>query len=89
MMLVGNKCDLESEREVMTQEGVELAKHWNVPFVEASAFTRHNVDEAFFEIVRTIRSRVEDPSKKKTTKKSSGKKIAKLLGRKSEQCNIL
>lgn len=37
MVLVGNKCDLENKREVQTQQGKDLAKDWNIPFIESSA----------------------------------------------------
>ncbi|KAJ3212383.1 Ras GTPase [Entophlyctis luteolus] len=55
-VLVGNKCDLEHDRKVSSAEGAQAAKRYGgVPFMEASARTRHNVDEAFYELVRTIR----------------------------------
>ncbi|KAI9336694.1 ras family-domain-containing protein [Obelidium mucronatum] len=55
-VLVGNKCDLEQERAVSAQEGQTAAKQFGgVPFLEASARTRHNVDEVFYELVRQIR----------------------------------
>ncbi|KAJ3250643.1 Ras GTPase [Chytriomyces hyalinus] len=55
-VLVGNKCDLEQERAVAAQEGVNASKQFGgIPFFEASARTRHNVDEAFYELVRQIR----------------------------------
>lgn len=81
MVLVGNKCDLESERQVTTMEGKELAKMWNCPFYEASAFNRHNVDEAFFQAVREIRL-VKEPAKKdgKPTKKEKMKKKLEAKG---------
>ena len=55
MILVGNKSDLEPERQVTTSEGQGLARSFNSPFMESSAKTRVNVEEAFFELVREIR----------------------------------
>ena len=40
-------CDIDNEREVSTAEGQNLAKEWSIPFFEASAKTRINVDEVF------------------------------------------
>ena len=64
-ILVGNKCDLEDKREVSTQEAQSFAKQENIAFFEASAKTRHNVEDAFFSLVRKIRER-------KPTEKKSG-----------------
>jgi GTPase KRas len=55
MMLVANKCDLEDKREVSTQEGADLARAFGASFKEASAKTRVNVEEAFYDLVRKIR----------------------------------
>ncbi|KAI1141946.1 ras-domain-containing protein [Hypoxylon sp. FL0543] len=55
MVVVGNKCDLENEREVPRQDGEALAKQFGCPFVETSAKSRTNVDKAFFDLVREIR----------------------------------
>jgi len=55
MVLTGNKCDLEDERQVTTQEAQNLGRSWNVPFHEASALARINVEETFFDLVREIR----------------------------------
>ncbi|KYQ91426.1 Ras GTPase domain-containing protein [Tieghemostelium lacteum] len=46
-ILVGNKCDLESEREVLFSEGQELARKNGFAFFETSAKTRINVEAAF------------------------------------------
>mmetsp|Transcript_26251 Transcript_26251/g.29225 ORF Transcript_26251/g.29225 Transcript_26251/m.29225 type:complete len:182 (+) Transcript_26251:48-593(+) len=55
IVLVGNKVDLEEDRQVTTEEGKELAQKNECLFFEASAKTRVNVDEQFYELVREIR----------------------------------
>lgn len=55
MVLVGNKCDLESDRQVSSQEGKDLAKRFGCQFIETSAKQKINVEEAFFEVVKDIR----------------------------------
>jgi len=42
-VIVGNKSDLNIQRQVTTQEGLELAQQWNCPFVETSAKHDENV----------------------------------------------
>ncbi|XP_069474507.1 ras-related protein Rap-2b [Ambystoma mexicanum] len=54
MILVGNKVDLEGEREVSYGEGKALADEWNCPFLETSAKNKTSVDELFAEIVRQM-----------------------------------
>ena len=55
MVLVGNKCDLESERAVQTEEGKALAHKWGCAFFETSAKAKINNEDCFFEAVREIR----------------------------------
>lgn len=55
VMLVGNKCDRITEREVSTQEGSALARELGCDFVEASAKTCVNVEKAFYDVVRQLR----------------------------------
>jgi len=55
IILVGNKSDLEGHRQVSYEEGQNLAKSFNCPFLETSAKQRKNVDEAFFTLLREIR----------------------------------
>ncbi|KAI1241781.1 hypothetical protein IHE44_0005272 [Lamprotornis superbus] len=50
VILVGNKVDLESEREVSLSEGRALAEEWGCPFMETSAKSKTMVDELFAEI---------------------------------------
>jgi GTPase KRas protein len=54
-MLVGNKSDRVTEREVSTQEGHALARELGCEFVEASAKNCINVEKAFYDVVRQLR----------------------------------
>jgi GTPase KRas protein len=55
IMLVGNKSDRVTEREVSTQEGQALARELGCEFVEASAKNCINVEKAFYDVVRQLR----------------------------------
>jgi GTPase KRas len=55
VVLVGNKCDLENQRQVGQGEGKDLAKQFKCKFLETSAKEKLNVDEAFYSLVREIR----------------------------------
>lgn len=46
-ILVGNKVDLEMERQVAYEEAKKLAEKWNVPFYEQSAKNLNNVRHTF------------------------------------------
>ena len=56
IILVGNKSDLDSQREVTVSDGTELANTWGCPFLETSAKSTNNVNEVFIEIVREMNS---------------------------------
>lgn len=59
LVLVANKYDLFEQRQVPHDEGLQLAKEWNVPFIEQSAKTGENVKHAFETLVRGMRGEVE------------------------------
>jgi len=46
-VLVGNKCDLEDKRKISKEEGEELAKSYNIPYIETSAKSNLCVDDSF------------------------------------------
>jgi len=47
IMLIGNKCDLENKRQVTKEEGAAFAKENSLLFLETSAKTAENVEQAF------------------------------------------
>jgi GTPase KRas len=55
IMLVGNKSERVTEREVSTQEGQALARELGCEFVEVSAKNCINVEKAFYDVVRDLR----------------------------------
>ena len=47
-IIVGNKVDCnQSDRQVTTAEGEQLAKKYGVPFIETSALDNLNIAETF------------------------------------------
>ncbi|PRP80728.1 ras-related protein Rab-2A [Planoprotostelium fungivorum] len=59
IMLIGNKCDLEEKRVVQKEEGEKFAKENGLFFIETSAKTDNNVDEAFVATAKEILERSE------------------------------
>jgi GTPase KRas protein len=67
IVLVGNKCDLMSERQVKTEMGNELAKSISCQYIETSAKNDINVAKPFTQVVKLIRSlKKQKPSKQKS-----------------------
>jgi Ras-related protein Rap-1A/Ras-related protein Rap-1B len=68
MVLVGNKCDLQDQRVITTEQGEDLARKFGCAFLEASAKTRVNVDQIFHDLIRQI-NKLSPPPKKEGKKK--------------------
>ena len=60
IFLIGNKCDLEGQRDVTYEEAKQFADENGLMFVEASAKTGQNVEEAFLETARKIYQSIQD-----------------------------
>jgi len=75
IVLVGNKCDLKTERQVSYDEGAALAQQWKCPFFETSAKIKVNNETCFFELVREIRKMESANPKRRAPKKKFGCQI--------------
>ncbi|ELP94549.1 hypothetical protein EIN_050170 [Entamoeba invadens IP1] len=80
--LCGNKCDLEAERQVSTEEAKKLADDWKILFYETSAKNKINITETFQGLVRDIKANVKLPEVQ--TKESYETNIKN----KKNRCNI-
>jgi len=59
IVLVGNKIDLASEREVTFMEASRFAQENDLIFLETSALTGEGVQEVFLKCARTILTKIE------------------------------
>jgi Ras-related protein Rab-1A len=58
-LLVGNKSDLTSKRVVSTEQGKEFADSLGIEFLETSAKTAQNVEQAFLTMASQIKARMK------------------------------
>ncbi|XP_050345178.1 ras-related protein Rab-37 isoform X1 [Nymphalis io] len=65
IMLLGNKSDSGLERAVRREEGQRLAREYQVAFMETSAKTGLNVEDAFAHVARALVAKANpvDPSR--------------------------
>ena len=54
IILIGNKSDLNSKREVNKDEAENKAEQYNIAFLETSAKNGDNIDKAFSELVEQV-----------------------------------
>ncbi|KAK8808453.1 hypothetical protein WA158_008354 [Blastocystis sp. Blastoise] len=53
-ILVGNKIDLEDEREVFKEDIIPVVRSWKCPYVECSAKLGKNIDGVFHTLIHHI-----------------------------------
>nr|XP_038024139.1 ras-related protein Rab-44 isoform X3 [Anas platyrhynchos] len=79
ILLLGNKTDCATERQVPTQEAERLAEEYQLIFYECSAASGHNVAESMVSLIRSLKVR-EDQLRNKT------EEVAKLPQKKKGCC---
>eukprot|EP01103_Thecamoeba_quadrilineata_P001032 TRINITY_DN1090_c0_g1_i1.p1 TRINITY_DN1090_c0_g1~~TRINITY_DN1090_c0_g1_i1.p1 ORF type:complete len:219 (+),score=39.38 TRINITY_DN1090_c0_g1_i1:40-657(+) len=52
--VIGNKCDLDETRQVSTESGMDYAARIGGSYIETSALSGQNVEEAFLSLARDI-----------------------------------
>jgi len=75
ILLAGNKCDLESNRQVSKEEGQKLAQTHNWTFFETSAKDNINVSDAIFSIVKAMATHKKNREPPKVNPKKKPKCI--------------
>ena len=60
IMLIGNKSDLDARREVKREEGEAFAREHGLVFMETSAKTAANVEEAFINTAKEIYEKIQE-----------------------------
>ncbi|KAK9353396.1 GTPase NRas precursor [Lipomyces doorenjongii] len=90
MILIGNKSDKVTEREITSQEGAALAKQLGCDFFEVSAKNNINLERAFFGGIRCVRRYRQDAAegivpgpRSLSLTNSGGKGIPSVASRKS------
>ena len=59
-ILVGNKSDWDEKRVITTEQGQALADELGIGYVETSAKTNSQVEDAFFTLARNVKSHLID-----------------------------
>ena len=65
VVLVGNKCDLASQRVVESEEAIAFAEKHGIAFIETSAYDATGINTAFETILKDIHKRIAEHEHKK------------------------
>lgn len=83
-LLVGNKCDLTANKVVSTETGKALADEIGIPFLETSAKSSTNVEQAFLTMAAEVKNRMASQpainANKPTTVQMHGQPMAQKAG---------
>ena len=60
ILLIGNKSDLEDQRQVTKEQGEEKANKLEIAFMETSAFSGENLDKAFEMMMKEVYNKCHD-----------------------------
>lgn len=74
-ILIGNKCDWEEKRAISTERGQALADELGIPFLEVSAKSNINVDQAFYSLAADIKKRIIDTQSQNAPAANTGVSI--------------
>lgn len=92
IVLIGNKCDLETDRAVSKNRAKFLARRWGgASHYETSAKKRINVDQSFLDLCRQMikHMEMEEPEKKKKDGRGGSSSGSLRSGGKKHSCTIL
>lgn len=54
IILIGNKCDLEQDRQVKKEDANKYASKYGIKYIETSAKTGDNITDTFTEMAKTL-----------------------------------
>ena len=83
IILLGNKCDLENERQVQREEGEQIANEKGIKFLETSNKNGININESVKELVDMILKKNSEPDENIKSVKLDRKSLSK---RKKKKC---
>lgn len=63
ILIIGNKTDLDEKREILTEQGEELALNYNYIFKETSSINNSNILDIFQEIIENTVYKVKEEEK--------------------------
>lgn len=66
---------MEESRKVSHEEGMELAKHYEIPFLETSAKNSINVESSFITMANEIKRNIQNKASGATGTAAGDKKI--------------